>query len=66
MMLRGMGHVIARRDHEDPEEPHDWARFIEAFFRKLWARFAGRSAVPPEQPQDRPHGRESASARRPR
>jgi hypothetical protein len=64
-MLRGMGYVIARRDH-DPEEPHDWARLIEAFFRSLRARLAGRSVALPEQPQDRLHGRESASARRPR
>lgn len=64
MMLRGMGYVIARRDHEDPEEPHDWALFIEALFRKLRIRLAGRSAGFPEKSQDQPHCRESASARR--
>lgn len=66
-MLRGLGYVIARQDQDDPEEPRDWALFIEAIFRGLVARFANRAGRhrPPATPE-RPHGRESASARRPR
>lgn len=66
-MLRGIGYVIARRDHDDPEEPREWALFIEAFFRGLVARFDNRAG--PRRPpatRERPQGRESASARRSR
>lgn len=64
-MLRGIGYVIARRDHDDPEEPCDWALFIEAFFRGLMARFANRSGPPsPPATPEQPYDRESASARR--
>lgn len=55
-MLRGIGYVVARRDCDDPEEPRDLARFIEALFRGLMGRFGS-------EPR---HGWESASARRPR
>lgn len=69
-MLRGIGYVVARRDHGDPEEPHDWALFIEAFFCRLMARIANRSDLhrrgPPERQQQWLHDRESASAKRPR
>ena len=60
-MLRGIGHVVARRDPEDPEEPRDWALFIEALFRGLLARFAD---MPPGKWRRTPQDRESASAKR--
>lgn len=53
-MLRGIGHVVARRDPDNPEEPHDWAHFIEALFRGLLARFAGLS---PDEGRRAPQGR---------
>jgi hypothetical protein len=62
-MLRGIGYVLARRNPDDPEEPRDWALFIEALFRGLLARFAALSlGARGPQPQDR----ESASAKRSR
>lgn len=60
-MLRGIGHVVARRDPDNPEEPRDRALFIEALFRGLLARFAGLS---PDEGRRAPQGRESASAKR--
>jgi|GEM_PF-1705599 hypothetical protein len=62
-MLRGIGYVVARRDLDNPEEPRDWARFIEAHFRGLLVRFAGWSLGARRQ---QPQGQESASAKRPR
>ncbi len=60
-MLRGIGYVVARRDLDGPEEPRDWALFIEALFRGLLARFAGWSLGALRQ---QPQGRDSASAKR--
>ena len=62
-MPRGVGHVIVRRDPEDPEEPRDWALFIEALFRGLLARIT-RSFR--RDRRKRAQDRESASAKRPR
>ncbi len=61
-MLRGIGYVVARRDPDDPEEPRDWALFIEALLHVLQARFAIWSFAAFRRFQ----GRESTSARRPR
>lgn len=60
-MLRGIGHVVVRRDPNDPEEPRDWALFIEALFRGLLARFVGMS---PAEGRRTSQDRESASAKR--
>ena len=60
-MPRGIGYVLARRDPEDPEEPRDWALFIEALLRGLLARFAG---LPLGARGQQRQGRESASAKR--
>lgn len=62
-MLQGIGYAVVRRDRDDPEAPHDWALFIEALFRALICRFGGE---PRPETRTRPHGWESASARRPR
>ena len=55
--------MLARRDPQDPEEPHDGALFVEALFRGLLAGFAGlRLMGRRQQPQDR----DKASAKRSR
>lgn len=61
-MLRGVGYVVARRDPDDPEEPRDWALFVEALLRRLKAGCAFWSVAAFR----RFHDRESDSARRPR
>lgn len=62
-MPRGIGYVVARRDREDPDLPHDWALFIEALLRGLMGRFGSQ---PRPETRTQPQGLESASARRPR
>lgn len=42
-MPRGIGYVVARRDHEDPEARHDWALAIEALLSSFVAGFAGHA-----------------------
>jgi len=51
-MLRGIGYVVARRDRDNAEEPHDWAIAIEAFLGRMIARCSvmfGRSLQPSEE-----------------
>lgn len=41
-MVRGIGYVVARREHDDPDESYEWAILIEIAVCRIVSRCADR------------------------